>query len=186
MFAFSSGMMVPVHTLGEYIPHNRQKQTGTRDELSCKMMNFKAGQKPAVGHFYSLLEQKLGQIHNSRDRLLDSPLQIAIIPSSSVGGASTSLIQLANNLATKHRNITALPLLERVTAVESAHKSAGPRSVDLHLQTIRVIQENLMPAIPVLLLDDVSTTGSSMKACYRLLQEAGARSIIPLALLKTA
>ena len=56
-----------------------------------------------------------------------------------------------------------------------------------HLESVEV-NLNYLPDLgryPILLLDDVTTTGSSLLACRKLLLRAGVRRVVPLALGET-
>src|SRR5207248_321232 len=53
----------------------------------------------------------------------------------------------------------------------------GDRSKDVHLNSVRVENSDLIKDRHVLLLDDVTKTGNSLTACSELLMAAGARSV---------
>ncbi|MBS4726279.1 phosphoribosyltransferase [Aeromonas veronii] len=183
---------VNVRSCGVYYPYAVQRRNGRRDPLSCMMMDFKnsncPGHRASISHFTALLNERLERLHyaDRRGRLVDQEVQVAIVPSHNAGRVSAALTEVVRGIAQLHRNLSAPVLLERITDVPSAHEENGDRSIPHHMQTIRVIAANLRPNIPIILLDDVTTTGGSMSACYHLLKQAGATEIYPIALLETA
>ncbi len=55
----------------------------------------------------------------------------------------------------------------------------------MHLNSIRVERAEEIRGRRVLVLDDVMTTGDTLRSCRQLLLEAGARGVTCLALTKT-
>lgn len=187
---------VRIASCGKYYPLDVQKARGSRDQVSCFMMDFKNSKCPgharSISYFGKMLVNKVEQ-YNRRGRsgqliqLLDNLVQIAIVPSHEKDCVSPALIAIAEMVAKKHAKTVILkPLLRRTVSVLSAHKDNGDRSIEHHMRTIRVVTENLRPNIPVFLIDDVTTSGGSMSACYHLLEQAGASEIYPIALLETS
>lgn len=182
---------VNVRSCGSYYPYPLQLQRGIRDRLSCQMMDFKnpdcAGHNAAIPVFTDLLVGELERIRypNPTIRLVDNLVQVAIIPSHRAGRVSAALQQVVSTLVARYRGFSSELLLERIVDVPSAHEENGNRSIPHHMGTIRVITRNLRPQLPIILLDDVTTTGGSMSACYHLLRQAGATAIFPIALLET-
>ncbi|WP_429064406.1 phosphoribosyltransferase [Aeromonas veronii] len=191
IFALQPFEYVNVDSCGVYYPYSVQRRNG-RHALSCRMMDFKnsncPGHRAAITHFTQLLDEQLTRYRYSdqRGRLVDQQVQVAIVPSHNAGSVSPALQAVVNELTQRHRTLSSLLLLERTVDVPSAHEENGDRSIPHHMRTIRVISGNLRPNIPIILLDDVTTTGGSMSACYHLLKQAGATEIYPIALLETA
>ena len=107
-----------------------------------------------------------------------------IVPKSNAGELSIGMI---NVLATMVREIgfsNSINPLERVTTVQSAH-SGGLRSIKIHKDSIRVVDNEQVYNKNVFLFDDVTTTGSSLEACKELLLEAGANQVFMIAFGKT-
>lgn len=190
IFALQPFEYVDVDSCGVYYPYSVQRRNG-RHALSCKMMDFKnstcPGHGAAITHFTQMLDEQLMRYRYSdqRGRLLDRQVQVAIVPSHTAGRVSPALQAVVNEITRRHRTLSSLLLLERTVDVPSAHEENGDRSIPHHMQTISVISRNLRPNIPIILLDDVTTTGGSMSACYHLLKQAGATEIYPIALLET-
>ena len=63
--------------------------------------------------------------------------------------------------------------------------TGGERSQDIHAASIRVANRDLVAGRSVVVLDDVTTTGNSLRACLALLREAGARRVGAVALART-
>jgi predicted amidophosphoribosyltransferase len=109
------------------------------------------------------------------DPLLGQGFAIAIVPPSKSGANRSGMPALAQRLAANGR-IDASQCLVRHKDIPAQHEG-GARSVALHLATIRVEQVELIRGKKVLLLDDVGTTGTSMRACAKLLLDAGAVTV---------
>ena len=77
---------------------------------------------------------------------------------------------------------------ECLTRAETVSKNAhgGNRSMEKHLDSITVEDSFIDKSKRILLLDDVSTTGNTIKACKELLKQNGAGDIIMLTLAQTA
>jgi len=184
---------VPITSCGNYYPTDVQRVRG-RDQVSCFMMDFKnsecRGHQRSINYFGNMLIQKvesyIRRAPSGVIRLVDTPVQIAIVPSHNAGHVSPALLEIAQMLQRRHQLVILNPLLYRTVDVPSAHKDNGDRSIPHHMATIRVMLDNLLPNIPVILIDDVKTTGGSMSACYHLLKQAGASEIYPIALLETS
>jgi hypothetical protein len=185
--------LVRIDSCGKYYPPKVQKEIG-RDQISGYMMDFKNptcnGHQRSIPFFGNLLINKVEMYHRQVRTgylpLLAGPIQVAIVPSHTKGKVSDALMKIAGMLADKYPNVMTRPLLTRIVDVPSSHKDNGSRQISHHMATIRVVTDNLLPNIPVLLIDDVKTTGGSMSACYHLLEQAGAGEIYPIALLETS
>lgn len=110
-------------------------------------------------------------------------LRVIIVPSSKKGGFSTGLQMIVNGI-TKPQLVHEVNYLVRMFDVPKAHKG-GDRSMDKHIKSIKV---NCIPHknTPVLLLDDVTTSGNTMIACETILKKAGVTEIYKLAIGKSA
>lgn len=75
-------------------------------------------------------------------------------------------------------------VLERTKTIEKK-TDGGMRDIDYELSSLAVRDAHLIKGKQVLLLDDVTTTGTSLSAGKRKLLQAGAKIVIPLALGET-
>jgi Phosphoribosyl transferase domain len=109
---------------------------------------------------------------------------ICCVPSHDATKTQSGIRTLAQRLALSNRVDATHCLVRASTVPKAAH--GGKRSVQIHLDSIRVNDPELIRDKEILLLDDVTTTGSSLVACQKLLIDAGARRVKCLALGKTA
>jgi predicted amidophosphoribosyltransferase len=117
----------------------------------------------------------LRNFHQKIDPLLAPGIAIAVVPSHNTTTSPSGIQELAQMLAANGR-VDATSCLVRHKSI-SKQATGGARSVKRNLQTIRVENADLIVGKEVLLLDDVSTTGSSLEACKQLLLAAGASSV---------
>lgn len=115
--------------------------------------------------------------------LIAKDVVICTVPSSDPENTQTGIRLLALQLCSAGR-LDGTACLVRTRKLEKASRG-GPRSVDLHLETIQVSHEHIIRGAEVLLLDDVTTTGASIKACEQLLLAAGAGVVKTFALART-
>jgi predicted amidophosphoribosyltransferase len=64
--------------------------------------------------------------------------------------------------------------------------TGGDRGAHVHRGSVRVAADELVMGRSVVVLDDVTSTGNSLRACVDLLQEAGASRVIGVALARAA
>jgi len=74
-------------------------------------------------------------------------------------------------------------LLQRHTQVQKQATSSGMRDIDTHLNSIKVIGE--VAGKVVCILDDIWTSGCTLRACHQLVTEQGAKKVYLLAIGKT-
>ena len=108
---------------------------------------------------------------------------IAIAPGHSPESSENFLHPIIGNLI-KGNIKDGRDLLKRTTKVpKAAH--GGPRDQSLHEKTIKVTDSSKVKDKVVYIIDDVWTTGSTLRACASLMCKAGASDVKLLAVGKT-
>jgi predicted amidophosphoribosyltransferase len=159
--------------LGEYHPYRIEGQKNPHfDQWSGRILALKRSEAPAIELFYRKLNPLLG-----------TNFAIATVPSSNSEKVSSGIRKLAIRLAANQR-IDATSCLVRHQSIDKL-ATGGRRSQDIHFDSIRVQNCQLVQGQEVLLLDDVSTSGNSLLACKALLMDAGAKSVQCLVLGQT-
>ncbi len=109
---------------------------------------------------------------------------ITIVPSHDPAKTTSGLALLVAKLTDGQGYVDASGCLVRHTKIQKL-ASGGDRSKQVHLDSIRVANTQLIEGRRVLLIDDVMTSGNSLIACKSLLLTAGAAHVTCLALGRT-
>lgn len=163
--------------LCEYFPKNKSFY---EERTQRFLLGFKNGYEDQVNMVFNQLYPQLGD-----------EFAIAVIPSSDRNNNYRSACHslagkiLDKALEDKKYIVDATMCLYRHTTIPSAHSSRGPRSKQVHLDSIRVNHLKLVEGLDVLVLDDITTSGSSFEAAYDLLKAAGAKKVISFAVGRT-
>lgn len=137
-----------------------------------RILDLKQNQVSAINYFYQII-----------DGYLDKGFPICVVPSSDKEKIRTGVRELAGKLSANGR-IDATNCLVRIYTIPKA-ATGGPRNKQVHLNSIKVVNTSLIKGKDVLLLDDITTSGSSLYACEELLLNAGANRVVKLALGQT-
>jgi hypothetical protein len=108
---------------------------------------------------------------------------ICVIPSSKVGFEPSGIRSIAEQICCDPI-VDGTKVSHRIIEMEPK-SMGGARDIDLEIPSLEVMNESLIKNKQVLLLDDVTTSGTSFDAGHKLLEEAGAGLIVKLALGKT-
>ena len=108
---------------------------------------------------------------------------ICIIPTHTVGTAPSGIRAIAKQLCS-HSVIDGTHVISRVFEVPTK-TVGGSRDIQSEIKSLAVTDENVVRGQQVLLLDDVTTTGTSLKAGKYLIEQAGAELVVLLALART-
>lgn len=162
--------------LCEYIPTHFYK--GSDDRSRKFILDFKNGNSKMISLACEQIVNNLG--YN---------FSIAVVPPSKVyKNDSTPCHTLAKMLVSKiglTNNVKDISkLLARHTDIISLH-NGGTRTIDVHLNTIGYRPGISVKGQDILLLDDVFTTGNSIRACISILKSLGARSVSALVIGRT-
>lgn len=170
-----------IYRVCEYHPYRRcgERNPDCNDD-TYRIMDLKnpdaAKHKIAIAHYTQLLDDGFGRIAN----FLQTPyLQVAIVPSSKKGKVSQGLESILSQI-TKTTIIYDRDFLVRDCDVPSAHEG-GDRSIEKHINSISV-KRIPNTEIPLILLDDVTTSGNSLKSCKTILEKAGINNIYMVAI----
>jgi predicted amidophosphoribosyltransferase len=134
----------------------------------------------AVTFFSRRLTVALGRLSEKQ-----TPKLAVMIPSSTAHNISEGLASIVLNACHPRSIPHNCSCLTRVKSV-SKKATGGSRSVEQHFHSIIIEGNAFERGSRILLIDDVTTTGNSMRACKQLLQDAGAGDVIMLALTQTA
>lgn len=163
-----------MYSAGYYHPYRsgNQELNPEFDRWSSCILDLKNRSERAINFFYGILTPQLRE-----------GFPIACVPSHEPSTSVSGTVLLAQRL-TRDNRIDATSCLIRHKRIEKL-SSGGDRSASLHMQTIKIENQHLIQDKAVLLLDDVYTTGNSLRACRKLLVQAGAGSVYCLVLGKT-
>ena len=173
-----------IYSLCEYPPYRKfGERNPDCNQDTYRIMDLK--NPSAVNHNKAVTgfgEQFNAGLKQLTDYLDTNYIQIAIVPSSKKDARSQGLetiVRAANSV-----NVIYNPLfLNREYDVPASHEG-GDRSVDKHINSISVkVLPN--PAVPILIVDDVTTTGNSIEACAQILKRVGMRNIYKVAIGRT-
>jgi hypothetical protein len=163
--------------LEKYMPWSRHKAMGgdgsNYDAFSGRVLDFKGGNAHAITTFESAI----------RPHLPDNYVLCAV-PSHDPAKKVGSLHTLCGKLAGQNGLVDGSSALERHTLIPKL-ATGGSRSVQVHLDSIRVAYPGLVNGRHVVIIDDVTTTGGSLIACKQLLLAAGAQYVACLAIGRT-
>lgn len=139
---------------------------------SAELLALKRAEKPVVNKVVTTLE-----------RDLHSDVVIVIVPSSKAYTETHGLYKVAKKLEKKGK-VNGSSCLVRHKDIEKL-ASGGNRNINVHLNSIKVENHSIIKDKYVILLDDITTSGNSLRACKQLLLEAGAKGVQCLAIGKT-
>ncbi len=127
-------------------------------------------------------------IFNETLTLLDENLLkkiiICCVPSHKEDNKKHCMYRLTQELSLRDR-IDGSDCLQRTKSIQKLTTAGSDRSVEVHYRSIDVFNKALFTNKSVLLLDDVKTSGNSLKACQNLLKNNGAKNVFMLAIWKT-
>ena len=145
------------------------------DNFSSIILDFKKGYAPVIEEFRKSVAKELG-----------SDFPVCVVPShmASVDNSMSPTARLAKGLVKSNNLIDATNCILRVRSISKLSRG-GNRDLAVHLNSVKVVNSDVIKGKTVLLLDDVMTTGNSLDACRQLLLRAGAKNVLCLALAKT-
>ena len=177
-----------IETLGKYYP-KRGRPYKDMDEFSSMILDIKKDERridPQSGEYFyykkaiNYFADRLHSILSDRDKYV-----ICVYPTSKEGIAFTGIRTIAKRLCEySSRRIDGTDVLLR--AFEIPKKSiGGERDLQKEIRSLTVRNENIIKDQQVLLMDDIMTTGTSLKAGKIVLKCAGAKIVALLAIGKT-
>lgn len=189
------GLIHPTRALTEYHSYWIYSDNGEKsknpafDETCGRILDLKdptvKKHRLAVQEMTKLVSRALNSLPYT---LIPVPLHVAVVPSSTKGRWSEGLCSITAAICAEHPK-RFVPVPQALVRTQTIDKLArgGNRSLEVHLGSIAPSPryERYFARKAVLLLDDVTTTGNSLLACSRLLQQHGADLIYPLALGRT-
>lgn len=131
------------------------------DDFSNKILDLKNGKPEAVDYFLSYLGKYLN---------IESQCTIVCIPSHTSYGYGKSKEIIGKLCKMKPNFKDGSSCLNRFKTIQKlAHK--GDRSMSVHLESIELVHRELLSGQNVIILDDIITSGNSMKACRQIIQD---------------
>ncbi len=144
------------------------------DEFSRLILDVKDQRKKGINYFTNRLRSILSDTEE---------YVICVIPTHAVGTAPSGVRTIAKQLCS-HPVIDGTNVISR--AFEMPKKTVGgSRDIQLEIKSLAVMNESIVRGRQALLLDDVTTTGTSLKAGKYLIEQAGAEIVALLALART-
>ncbi|RUR40474.1 ComF family protein [Clostridium perfringens] len=170
-----------IYYFSDYEPYsiNGARNTRFNKVTGGYLLDLKDNKDIGVNYFTNLVINELREVEN-----LDEFDIITIIPSSEAHMFRIGMMRLAQSIDDEFENIEFVYCLERVETVEKK-ANGGIRSAELEQRTIHATEIEKFQDKKVLLFDDVTTTGTSLKSCEKILIDNGAKEVVCLALAKT-
>lgn len=178
-----------VYFIDKYIPKDKLEEY-SEDEIKFtkKLWDYKDDEDFTVDLFTQDLMKFITFIFNNDVDINVNKLALVPIPSSKVKRINKSSMRKSIDIIEKwyktgkleakyncNKEIINLnDLLMRVKDVPTAHLGEGRASCEQHIDSIECMEDNLSNEdIAYVVLDDITTTGNSMRACNEILLKAG-------------
>lgn len=170
-----------IYYFTDYEPYkvHGERNLNFSKEKGGYLLDLKDDEDSGVNYFKEMVINKLKTISNIKE--IDI---ITIIPRSEEGKFREGMIRFAKSIENEFDNIEFIYCLNRTRTVPKK-ANGGPRSADLEKETIEAINVHEFRGKNILLFDDVTTTGTSLKSCKEILKENGAKGVACFALGKT-
>lgn len=144
------------------------------------ILGLKRNESAAVSYFINLVLDSLKKTKCIADTEI-----ITCMPGSQEGRVSEGLVSICRSIEYVFENIRYIKCLNRYKTIEKL-AYGGNRSIDVHLNSIEICcGKDIIKNRNIVVLDDVTTTGNSLKAAKHKLLEEGAAGVICMALAKT-
>lgn len=157
-----------VRYLHPYYP----SRTGKFGDASQRILNFKDGYEEAFDHYFHILNDAL-----------PSRGTVTCVPSHAPDNRG-AVSRLARKLGGQKDREDGSRCLIRHKEIEKL-ADGGNRDPTVHLHSVRVEKKDRIENKPVILIDDVVTTGGSMRACTHLLEDTDAEKVYCVSLSRT-
>lgn len=162
-----------IETLGKYHPwcdgHNPNF-----DKFSRRILDVKDQRIGGINYYTNQLRSILSDTEE---------YVICVMPTHALGTAPSGIRTIAKRLCS-HPIIDGTEVLSRVFEIPQKTRG-GRRDWELEIKSLIVRNEGIVKGRQVLLMDDVTTTGTSLKAGRYVIKQAGAKLVALLALGKT-
>lgn len=149
----------------------KQEKNPKFDIYSGKILDLKEGNELAINYFYNLLNQELCK-----------NITVCVVPSHD-NNPNSGIIKLGKLLAQDGR-IDKVHYLQRMQEIDKL-ANGGERGLKIHLDSIETDSDTEITGDVVLLMDDVTTSNNSLKACKKILLDHGAEHVAMFALGQT-
>lgn len=164
------------------------------NEYSAKILNFKYyWSKNWLQSHFMLSDDKLKKLKEDIQRYFLTILNdviyfnenftVCVVPSHEEGRQPSGIRSLAESLSL-NGFIDGTQVIYRVKSIPKK-TDGGPRDYNVEINSLSIKHKKLIKNKRILLLDDVTTSGTSLKACKELLLNNGAKLVVPLALGET-
>lgn len=166
--------------IGEYHPYwtweyGTKVRNSRFDKFSSLILDFKKSYPVVIECFQNNIAGFIGN---------DFP--VCVVPSHEAccDNSNSPTARLAKGLVKSNNLIDATNCIQRFRTIQKLAKG-GDRNLEVHVNSVHIVNPELIEGKTVLLLDDVMTTGNSLRACRKLLLDAGAENVLCLALAQT-
>ncbi len=165
-----------IHT---YYPVRYEEHKGVSEEL----LRFKNGNQSSITRFSADLIIALFDLTKGNVSMLKG-VPLALVPSHSANHWSSSLENVADTLCSQFGMANYSKAIMRVKDHEKL-AYGGDRSIDSHMKTLSIDTNFPLQGKTIFVMDDITTTGHSLRACADVLYNAGAIKVIAIAIAKT-
>ena len=161
---------------GYYHPYWDDRNAGVRNQnfdlFSRKILDLKCGNSSAIEYFYEMINPEI-----------NPGVTICVVPSSDPDNIESGIAKLGKMLADNGRKDKVYYLRRNSIIPKLAY--GGDRNKEIHYKSITTLDDVDISGEIVLIMDDVTTTGNSLKACRDILINRGADVVEMLALGRT-
>lgn len=167
-----------IRTLGIYYPMSKIE---LHNRFSSRILIVKGHGKKETQKTWEIIEYFTNEIKKLlRD---DIEFVICVVPSHNLGLQPSGIRAIAQKLCMPPI-IDGTNVIERIKKMQEKHLGGERKLID-EKQSLSIVRPELIEKRPVLLIDDVTTTGISLRAAKELLIDEGARYVAAFALGKT-
>jgi predicted amidophosphoribosyltransferase len=174
----TKGIAMNIYYLSSYHPYHKGNNPAF-DHISGMLLSFKRGDPSSIPFWLGRVEKAI------KDNINDKPFYVATVPSSTKGKHHLGFSQLIPKLSQSLNVLNDKGNLLKRDATIDKLATGGERAIEVHVNSLSVASQ-VEGDKPVVLLDDVTTTGNSMRVAISKLNRAGYTVILAIALGKTS